>query len=100
MPLVGNMPVQPGTILVKIQSDPTVYWVEEMPGDPYNPVLRPIDSEATAEALAGSDWNLRILDIRDVFFVDYTVDPTDPVTLANVQEIDTSNLLTLADLQE
>jgi hypothetical protein len=66
IPLDSNVTVRPGTKLVKIQTDSRVYAVE--PGA----ILRPIKSEAIASALYGWNWKARILDVPDVFFVDYT----------------------------
>ncbi len=66
-PLGGNVTYRPGTRLVKVQTVPTVYAVE--PGG----VLRSIVSEANAKALYGDDWNKRIDDVPDAFWVNYTV---------------------------
>lgn len=65
IPLGGNVTYRAGTRLVKITSDPKVYAVE--PGG----VLRPIDSEAVARAIFGDQWNQRIDDISDAYFVNY-----------------------------
>lgn len=61
-----NVTVRPGTKLVKITTNPTVYAVE--PGG----VLRSIVSEANATNLWGNDvWATRIIDIADESFSDY-----------------------------
>ncbi len=65
--LGGNVSYRPGTHLVKIQSNSTVYAVE--PGG----MLRAIDSEETASTLYGSDWASRVHDLPDSFFSYYTV---------------------------
>ncbi|MEA2088275.1 MAG: hypothetical protein U9O55_00310, partial [Patescibacteria group bacterium] len=62
----GNATVRPGTKLVKITTDPKTYAVA--PGG----VLKHVDSEARAIALYGADWNTRIIDISDAFWVNYT----------------------------
>lgn len=66
-PLGGNVTYRAGTRLVKIDTVPTVYAVE--PGG----VLRSILSEANAAALWGSDWNKKIDDVPDSFWVNYSV---------------------------
>lgn len=65
--LGANVTVRPGTRLVKITTDPKVYAVE--PGG----VLRWVTSEAIALALYGEDWNLRVMDVPDTFWGNYTV---------------------------
>lgn len=66
-PLGSNVTMRPGTKLVKITTDPSVYAVEP------NGVLRKIQSEADAIALFGSNWNKRVVDVADAFFTNYTV---------------------------
>ena len=66
-PLGGNVAVRPGTTLVKITTDPSVYAVEP------NGVLRKIQTEAQAASLFGSNWNKRIIDVPDYLFTNYTV---------------------------
>jgi hypothetical protein len=66
-PLGGNVVMRPGTTLVKITTDPSVYAVEP------NGVLRKIQSEAQATALYGTNWNKRIVDLADSFFTNYTI---------------------------
>jgi len=66
-PLGGNVTVRPGTKLVKITTDPSVYAVEP------NGVLRKIQSEAQAAALYGTNWNKRVVDVPDAFFTNYTI---------------------------
>lgn len=65
--LGGNVTMRPGTKLVKIVTDPSVYAVEP------NGVLRKIASEADAIALYGSTWATRVVDVADSFFTNYTV---------------------------
>ncbi len=66
-PLGGNVTMRPGTKLIKITTDPSVYAVEP------NGVLRKIGSEAQASALYGSNWNKRIVDVADSYFVNYSL---------------------------
>lgn len=65
--LSGNVVIRPGAWWVKVQSSADVYAV----GRDGNLYL--IEEPEQAEALAGSDWNKRIVDVPDVFFADYTV---------------------------
>ena len=64
-PLTGNVPSKPAKRLVKIQTDPKVYAVDE------GGVLRWVKSEAAARALYGDRWNQLVDDLSDAFFVDY-----------------------------
>ncbi len=66
-PLGGNVTYRPGIKMVKITTDPKVYVVAG------GGVLRWITSEAVATALYGSDWNKKIDDVPDSFFVNYTI---------------------------
>lgn len=75
-PLGGNVVMRPGTKLVKITTDPTVYAVEP------NGTLRSIVSEANAIALYGTNWNKRIVDVADAFFTNYTI--SSPLTVGQV----------------
>jgi hypothetical protein len=63
----GNVTYKPGVRMVKIQSDPKVYAVG------HGGVLHWVSTEAAAAALYGSNWNTKIDDISDAFFVNYTV---------------------------
>lgn len=66
-PLAANVTIRPGTKLVKITTNPTVYSVEA------NGTLRSIVSESNAAALWGADWAKRVVDVPDSFFTNYTV---------------------------
>jgi len=66
-PLGANVTMRPGTKLVKITTDPSVYAVTP------NGVLRKIQSEADAIALYGPNWNKMVVDIADAFFTNYTI---------------------------
>lgn len=65
LPIGGNVTYKPGKRLVKIVSDPKVYYVD------VNGTLRHIDSENIAKALYGSTWYKLVDDVPDAFFVNY-----------------------------
>ena len=65
--LGGNVTYRPGIRLIKIQTDPKVYAVDA------GGTLRWIETEAVAAALYGSNWNQKVDDVSDAFFVNYTV---------------------------
>lgn len=62
-----NITYRPGLRLVKFRTDPKVYLVQT------NRTLRPIQDEATARALRGTNWSKQVLDINDAFYGDYQV---------------------------
>lgn len=66
-PLGSNITMRPGTKLVKITTDPSVYAVEA------NGTLRKIQSEADAIAIYGANWAKRVVDVPDAFFTNYTI---------------------------
>lgn len=66
-PLGGNVRYKPGTMLVKIQTDPKVYAVGE------NGQLRWIKTEVVAKRLFGNYWNKLIDDVPDSFFTNYAI---------------------------
>jgi hypothetical protein len=76
IPLGGNITYKPGVRMVKITTDPKVYAVAR------GGILRWVTTEAVAEALYGSDWNQKIDDVSDAFFVNYLIG--DPITEADV----------------
>jgi len=65
IPLKGNITYRPGVRMVKIQSDPKVYAVGK------GGKLKWVKTEALAEKLYGADWNKKIDDVPDAFFVNY-----------------------------
>lgn len=67
MAIGGNVTYKPGVRMVKIQSDPKTYAVDN------GGVLRWVKSEAVAVCLYGSAWNTMIDDVSDAFFTNYTV---------------------------
>ncbi len=66
-PLRGVVWYRPGSKLIKVRSAPQVYAVAA------NGVLRPLASEGAARALYGQDWNKKVDDLNDSFFVNYKV---------------------------
>lgn len=70
-----RMKMRPGTWLVKIQSDPKTYAVEE------GSVLRHVPDEETAEFLYGPTWNQQIKDVNVAFFKDYQIGDALPSNL-------------------
>ncbi len=66
-PLGGNVTMRPGTKLVKITTDPSVYAVSP------DGVLHKIGNEAQAAALYGTNWAKRVVDVPDAFFTNYTI---------------------------
>lgn len=65
LPLGENVTYRPGTRLVKVTTDPKTYAVG------LGGTLRWVTSEAAAASLYGSDWNQKVDDIPDAFFIDY-----------------------------
>lgn len=65
--LAGNVPYQSGTRLLKLQSVPTVYFVEP------SGILRAIQTEEQARNMLGDDWAKRVDDLPDAFFTTYEV---------------------------
>jgi hypothetical protein len=63
----GNITIRPGTNLIKITTDPKVYAVTR------GGVLRWVESESVANALYGSNWARRVVDVPDQLFVNYSV---------------------------
>lgn len=61
-------PIMPkhGTVLVKIQSNPKVYAIEE------GNVLRWLSDEETATVLYGDSWNQYIIDVEPTIFARFT----------------------------
>jgi len=65
LPIGGNVTYRPGVKMVKIQTDPKVYAVSS------GGTLRWVTSEALAVQLYGTNWNQKIDDVSDAFFVNY-----------------------------
>ncbi len=60
-------------ILVKIQSDPRVYFIESpvLPQDA--PILRHVPSEIVARTLFGHAWDASVIDIEPTFFTRFSL---------------------------
>jgi len=67
IPLGGNVTYRPGVKLVKVTTDPKVYAVGA------GGMLRWVQSEQIAKDLYGTNWNTKVEDIPDAFFVNYKV---------------------------
>ncbi len=63
VPLGSPMLPKSGVVLVKLQSDPKVYMIENHPSDTTKAVRRHVPSEQVAEAVFGSDWSEYVIDI-------------------------------------
>ncbi len=83
-----------GVVLVKIQSDPRVYALEENPDDPYKPLLREIASEEIVIEMYGSDWADYVIDIEPTFFTHFGTGDA----LEEIEEVDTSIMKTREEL--
>lgn len=75
--LGANVTYRPGVRMIKIQTDPKVYAVAK------GGELRWVQTQESATALYGADWNTKIDDISDAFFTDYTIG--DPVPMPAAQ---------------
>lgn len=67
MQIGGNITYRPGIKMVKIQSDPKVYAVGK------GGTLRWVKTENAAMQLYGENWNQKIDDVSDAFFVNYQI---------------------------
>lgn len=63
----SNVTYRPGYKMVKITTDPRTYVVDQ------GGILRHVGSEELAKTLFGLNWNNRIDDIPDPFFINYKV---------------------------
>lgn len=74
LPIGGNATYRPGVKMVKIATDPKTYAVAK------GGELRWVQTEDIAKALYGNDWNKKIDDVQDVYFVNYKIG--DPIASA------------------
>jgi len=65
-PLGSNVTFRPGSMLIKITTDPKVYAVSRFG------TIHWVTSEALAADLYGAQWNRLVADVPDTFFTDYT----------------------------
>lgn len=63
----GNVTYKPESRMIKINTDPKVYFVG------HNGSLYWVSSESLAASLYGSTWNKKIDDVADAFFSNYTL---------------------------
>lgn len=63
----GNVTYKPGSTLVKIQSDPRIYAIDQ------GAVLRDLATPEAATALFGDDWQNHITEIEEIYFGNYTI---------------------------
>ena len=63
----GNVTYKPGAKMIKINSDPKVYAVDD------GGTLRWVMSEEIAISMYGSAWNTKIDDVPDAFFGNYDI---------------------------
>jgi len=66
-PIGGNVTYKPGSKMIKITTDPSVYAIDA------RGKLRLIMSEAVAKALYGANWTQMVDDIPDAFFSNYII---------------------------
>jgi hypothetical protein len=86
LPLGGNVTYRPGVKLVKINTDPRTYAVAA------GGTLRWIQTESVARDLYGADWNTKVDDIADTYFVNYKLG----LPIANASEYSMTTELALA----
>ena len=87
--LIGLMLPKDEVVLVKIQSSPNVYFLEENPEDEFRPILRWISSETIAKKLFGSSWADYVVDIAPTFFTKFQLSDA-LLTEADTESIDVS----------
>ncbi len=75
----GTVKYKPNSRLVKITTDPKVYWVDKFG------TLRHIASETLANQLFGAEWAKKIDDLADSFFAGYEIG--EPITSAVLPEL-------------
>ena len=71
----SNVTYRPGSMMIKITTDPRTYVVER------GGILRHIPTQEIAETYYGLNWKDRIHDVPDAFFSNYKVG--DPITAAS-----------------
>jgi parallel beta-helix repeat protein len=65
LPIGKNITMRPGTNLIKLQTNPSVYAVE--PGG----IIRMLENEEMAATFFGENWAHRVVDVSDAFWPDY-----------------------------
>lgn len=88
--LRGLVVTKEDVVLVKIQSDPRTYKVEENEDSQYEPILREIETEEIAIDMYGSRWADYIVDVEPTFFTKYeTGAPIDEAIDVDVSKLKT-----------
>jgi len=95
--LEGVMLPKAGTTMVKIESDPKVYWLTDE-GDMFSPALMWVTSEDVAKGIAGSSWADYIIDIEPTYFNRFS--DGDDVEDADDIDVDDDALKTRAELSK
>lgn len=72
LPLQGVMLPKAGVVLVKIQSSPVVYFLDNGSED-FVPDLREIRDEETAISLFGANWADYVIDVEPTFFTKFNM---------------------------
>lgn len=85
LPFEGVILPKAGVVMVKIQSDPRVYWLEENPDDPFMPILRWVTDEEVAKDLFGEEWADYIIDIEPTFFARFQAGGEDIDEVADIE---------------
>ncbi len=96
LPMSDPMLSRPGVVLIKIQSDPNVYWIEAGASEFETATLRWIPSEELAIRLAGSNWADYVLDIESTTFSRFIIG--NEMTEVDIDAADTSMLRTRLDV--
>jgi len=65
--LAGNVRIRPGSRPIKITSNPKVYTISK------GGVLHAVASEALMVQAYGPKWALKVADVPDVFFINYSI---------------------------
>lgn len=94
--LTGLMLPKAGVVLVKIQSDPRVYALEENEADPFAPKLREIATEEVAIEMYGENWADYVVDIEPTFFTHFAKGDV----IASPIAVDTSIMKTREELAQ
>ncbi len=87
----GNVTYRPGAKMIKINSDPKTYAVDE------HGSLRWVTSESIAVSLYGSSWNTMIDDVPDAFFSNYDIGADIEIAADFVPSTVTSNAESIND---
>lgn len=90
MTLEEPMLPKPGSVLVKIQSDPKVYLIESNVQDPSKYLLRWVTTEEIAQGMYGTNWSSYVLDLAPTVFGRYAMGNS----VVEIESIDTANMMT------